>query len=105
MRGSYVYVLCRAVTLTVVIYAVLYCAVDTLDVLAIRSAGLLCKIVHNELPNLSLLRSFLTVRNIIDNIISVYVIVDKKSNYLMKGNFNGTVRTVRFASFHERYHQ
>ena len=97
--------LCCAVALAVVIYAVLHCAVDALNVLAIRSAGLLCKIVHNELPNLSLLRSLLTVRNIIDNVKRVYVIVDKKSNYLLKGIINGAVRTVRFTSFHERYHQ
>lgn len=97
--------LCCAVALAVVVYAILHRAIDALNVLAIRSAGLLCKIVHNELPNLSLLRSLLTVRNIIDKVKRVYVIVDKKSNYLLKGIINGAVRTVRFTSFHERYHQ
>ena len=48
MRGSNVYVLCRTVALTVVIYTVLYCAVDTLDVLTISTAGLLAVIVHNK---------------------------------------------------------
>ena len=38
--------LCSTVALTVMIHAVLYRAVDSLDVLAIRSAGLLGKIVH-----------------------------------------------------------
>ena len=45
--------LCSTVALTVMIHAVLYRAVDSLDVLAIRSAGLLGKIVHSNLPNLS----------------------------------------------------
>ena len=93
--------LCCAVALAVVVYAILHRAIDALNVLAIRSAGLFCKIVHNELPNLSLLRSLLTVRNIIDKVKRVYVIADKKSNYLLKGNINGAVRTVRFTSFHE----
>ena len=43
---SHVYMLSSTVALTVVIHAVLYCAVDSLDVLAIRSTGLLGKIVH-----------------------------------------------------------
>ena len=94
MRGSYVYVLCRAVTFTIVIYTVFHCAVNALNMLAIRSAGLLCKIVHNELPNLSLLRSLLTVMNIIDDVRRVYVVIDKKTNYLLKGILNGTVRIV-----------
>ena len=44
---SYVYVLSSTVALAVMIYTILYRAVDSLDVLAIRSAGLLGKIVHN----------------------------------------------------------
>ena len=43
---SHVYVLSSTVALTVVVYAILYRTIDSLDVFAIRSAGLLGKIVH-----------------------------------------------------------
>lgn len=67
--------LCRAVAFTVVIYAILYSTVDTLNVLTIGAAGFFTVIVHLFLPNLSFLRSnHRSVTYIIDEKNILYVI-------------------------------
>ena len=73
--------LCRTVAFAVVIYAILYCTVEPLDVFAIRSAGLLGKIVHFFYLTFLFIRStYQTVRDIIDTERKLYVTLNEKNH-------------------------